>query len=79
MTQLFRGGLLIDGTGRAPMPHSAILVEGDRIAAVGRAEISTRGRDRRVIRGWDATRQLRRRLEPQSLSIARRDEIATNR
>jgi imidazolonepropionase-like amidohydrolase len=40
-TILITGGRLIDGTGRAPIEGGAVLVEGDRIAAVGRrAELS---------------------------------------
>ena len=31
------GGTLIDGNGAAPVPNSVILIEGGRIAAVGRA------------------------------------------
>src|SRR5579864_3925058 len=32
---LIRGGLLIDGTGGAPLPDSAVLIHDDRIVAVG--------------------------------------------
>src|SRR5260370_12410723 len=34
---VIRCGTLIDGTGRPPVPEARILVEGDRIAAVGDA------------------------------------------
>lgn len=34
---MIQGGTLIDGNGGAPVPNSAILVEGNRITAVGRA------------------------------------------
>jgi imidazolonepropionase-like amidohydrolase len=34
----FVGGRLIDGTGRAPVNGAVVIVEGDRIAAVGNAE-----------------------------------------
>ena len=37
MLTVIRCGTLIDGTGRPPVPESRILVEGDRIAAVGDA------------------------------------------
>jgi len=40
MFTLLRGGTLIDGTGIAPRPHAAVLVEDERIIAVGdRAEV----------------------------------------
>jgi imidazolonepropionase-like amidohydrolase len=32
---VIRGATLIDGTGRAPVPESVVIVEGDRIAAAG--------------------------------------------
>ena len=32
---LITGGMVIDGTGAQPQPNSAVLLEGDRIAAVG--------------------------------------------
>jgi imidazolonepropionase-like amidohydrolase len=35
--KLFRADLLIDGTGGAPLAGAAVLVEGDRVRAVGRA------------------------------------------
>ncbi len=35
---IISGGLLIDGTGRPPIEKGAVLIEGDRIAAVGRGE-----------------------------------------
>lgn len=35
---LIRGGLVIDGTGKAPIEKGAILVEGQRITGVGREE-----------------------------------------
>lgn len=38
MSVLFRGGLLLDGSGRAPVHNPGVLVEGQRIAAVGTAE-----------------------------------------
>lgn len=39
MNQLFvLGGLLIDGTGRPPVAKGTVLIEGDRIAAVGTEE-----------------------------------------
>jgi imidazolonepropionase-like amidohydrolase len=37
MTIVLRGGTLLDGTGRAPQPNAAVLIEGERIAAVGDA------------------------------------------
>jgi imidazolonepropionase-like amidohydrolase len=37
MTIVLRGGTLIDGTGRAPQPNAAVLIEDERIAAVGDA------------------------------------------
>lgn len=35
VTRLITNGLLIDGTGREPIPDAYVLIEGDRIAAVG--------------------------------------------
>jgi len=35
---LVRGGTLIDGTGRAPVENSAIVIQGNRFARVGRAD-----------------------------------------
>jgi len=35
---LVRGGTLIDGTGKAPIENSAIVIQGSRFARVGRAE-----------------------------------------
>ena len=32
---LIRGGLLIDGTGGAPLPESAVLIHAGRIVAIG--------------------------------------------
>ncbi len=37
MVTLLRGGTLIDGTGRPPLPGAAVLIEGERIVAVGPA------------------------------------------
>ncbi len=37
MSILLRGGTLIDGTGRAPITDAAILIDGERIVAVGEA------------------------------------------
>src|SRR5437588_7304022 len=34
---VIQGGTLIDGNGGAPIPNSVIVVQGNRIAAVGRA------------------------------------------
>ncbi|HEV8130293.1 MAG TPA: hypothetical protein VGQ81_03515 [Acidobacteriota bacterium] len=36
-TTLLQGGLLIDGTGRAPLPNAQILIRGNRIERVGAA------------------------------------------
>jgi imidazolonepropionase-like amidohydrolase len=35
MTIVLRGGTLLDGTGQAPQPNAVVLLEGERIAAVG--------------------------------------------
>jgi hypothetical protein len=35
-TLVLQGGMLIDGTGRAPIADSIVVVDGDRIRAVGR-------------------------------------------
>jgi hypothetical protein len=37
MSLLLSGATLIDGLGAEPLPHGSVLVEGDRIARVGRA------------------------------------------
>ncbi len=42
---LLRGGALIDGTGRPPLPQGAVLIEGDRIRAVGARGDVERGLD----------------------------------
>ena len=35
MTQVLRGATLIDGTGRAPIPNGVVVIDGERIIAVG--------------------------------------------
>src|SRR3954470_18791671 len=36
-TLVIQGGMLIDGTGRAPLENSVIIIEGNRFRAIGRA------------------------------------------
>lgn len=38
---LLSGGTVIDGTGAAPRPHTDVLIDGDRIVAVGPSAIAT--------------------------------------
>ena len=36
-TTLLHGGAVIDGTGSAPQPNTSVLIEGEKIVAVGTA------------------------------------------
>lgn len=55
MRKLFLADRLIDGTGAAPIEGAAMLVEGDRIAAVGRAADIGRPEGAEVIEGTGRT------------------------
>lgn len=46
---LIKGGALIDGTGRPPIPHVWILLEGDRIKRIGKAGSFPRPRGSEVV------------------------------
>jgi imidazolonepropionase-like amidohydrolase len=47
---VLEGGTLIDGTGRAPVADAVVVVDGNRIKAVGRREQVTVPPDANVIR-----------------------------
>ncbi len=49
METVLIGGTLIDGTGRDPLAHAGVLIEGGKIQAVGPADQLSYGRDARVI------------------------------
>jgi imidazolonepropionase-like amidohydrolase len=46
---VIRGGTLLDGTGRDPVPGSAVVVEGDSITAVGRESEVSSPSDARIL------------------------------
>ena len=46
---------LIDGTGAAPVPDAAIVLDGDRIAWVGQAALVQHGPDATVLDGTGCT------------------------
>jgi imidazolonepropionase-like amidohydrolase len=56
MKTFLKGGLLIDGTGRDPVPNAVVVIEGDRIAAVGgKAEVRVDESSAQVIDVTDKT------------------------
>ena len=46
---VIQGGTLIDGTGRAPLENAVIVIEGDRIKAVGKQGEIAIPKDSRVV------------------------------
>ena len=53
--KLIRGKMLIDGTGRAPIPNGTVAIEGDRITSVGPADQIPISPDAEVIDVGDET------------------------
>ena len=79
---LIRGGLLIDGTGGAPLPESAVLIHEGRIVAVGAADALGQPDDAEVIdaRGMVVLPGLDRRARPPDARVgAHRADVSRRR